>query len=205
MPLHDQTLESLLEAIAARTPTPGGGAVASIVGSLGAALGRMALAYSINRRSSDDQRRDIQGAIDHVVALGRQMLDLAQQDAIAYAEVDRLQRLTPDDPQRVLRWDAAVRAAIDAPMSVVEASCGLAGLLCDTAEQCARGLLSDLAIAAILADAAARSAAWNVRVNLPLLTAARERDRLASRLTDRVALAAAGSYRAEAVCRRRLA
>lgn len=44
MPLHDQTLEALLEAIGARTPSPGGGAVASITGALGAALGRMAIA-----------------------------------------------------------------------------------------------------------------------------------------------------------------
>lgn len=205
MPLHDQTLESLLEAVAARTPTPGGGAVASIVGALGAALGRMALAYSISRRSTDEQRRDLQGAIDHLVAIGRQMLDLAQQDALAYAEVDRLQRLPADDPQRITRWEAAVRAAIDAPMAVVEASCGLAGLLCDTADQCTKGLLSDLAIAAILADAAARSAAWNVRVNLPLISVEKERQRLAARLADRAALAAAGAYRAEAACRRRLA
>jgi len=205
MSLHDQTVESLLESIGARTPSPGGGAVASLVGALAAALGRMALAYSINRRCNDEQRRDLQGTVDHLVAIGRQMLDLAQRDALAYAEVDRLQRLAPDDPQRVVQWDAAVRAAIDAPMAVIEASCGLAGLLCDAAEQCTRGLLSDLAIAALLASAAAQSGAWNVRVNLPLLASDKDRRRLEDRLSERVVLASAAAYRAEATCRRRLA
>lgn len=205
MPLHDQTLEALLEAIGARTPSPGGGAVASITGALGAALGRMAIAYSINRRCTDEQRRDLQGVVDHLVALGRQMLDLAERDARAYAELDRLQRLAPDDPQRLMAWDATVRSAIDAPMQVLEASCGLAGLLCDMAERCSRSLLSDLAIAALLADAAARSGAWNVRVNLPLLTSPRDRQRFEERLDERLLEAAAASYRAEATCRRRLA
>lgn len=203
MALQDQTVESLLEAVAARTPTPGGGAVASLVGSLGAALGRMALAYSINRRSTDEQRRDLQGAIDHLTAIGRQMLDLAEQDAQAYAALDALFRLAENDPKRIEKWEPSVQAAIQAPMAVVQASCGMAGLLADLAESCNPRLLSDLAIAAALADAAARSGAWNVRVNLPLVSSAPERRRIEARLERALHSTSASAYRAEMVARRR--
>jgi formiminotetrahydrofolate cyclodeaminase len=203
MTLQQQTVESLLEAIGARTPTPGGGAVASLVGAIGAALGRMALGYSINRRVTEDQCRDFQGAIEHLIAISRQMLDLAEQDAQAYALLDQLQRLSEDDPNRVSRWGEAVRGAVRAPMAVVEASCGLVGLLEAMAETCNARLLSDLAIAAILGEAAARSGAWNVLVNLPLVTSPAERTRLTNRLADRLASAASSAYRVEVISRRR--
>lgn len=203
MALQHQTVESLLEAIGARTPSPGGGAVASLVGAIGAALGRMSLGYTINRRSSEQQRRDLQGAIEHLTAIGHQMLELAEQDSQAYALLDRLQRLPEDDAERTGQWGDAVRGAVRAPMAVVEASCGLVGLLATMAETCNVRLLSDLAIAAILGDAAARSGAWNVRVNLPLVESAAERVRLEGLLSERLASAASGAYLVEAVCRRR--
>lgn len=203
MALQQQTVESLLEAVGARTPSPGGGAVASIAGSLGAALGRMSLGYSINRRSTDDERRNFQGAIDHLVAIGRQMLDLAEQDAQAYARLDALYRLAADDPQRLAQWADAVRGAVKAPMAVVDAACGMVSLLAEVAETCNPRLLSDLAIAAILGDAAARSGAWNVRVNLPLVESLNERGMIEQRLESRLASAASSAYLVESVARRR--
>ncbi len=203
MVLQQQTVESLLEAIGARTPTPGGGAVASLVGAIGAALGRMSLGYTINRRLTTEQRRDLQGAIEYLTAIGRQMLELAEQDAQAYALVDRLQRLPEGDAERAARWGEAVRGAVRAPMAVVEASCGFVGLLATVAEMCNVRLLSDLAIAAILGDAAARSGAWNVRVNLPLVESADERQRLEGCLEERLASASGSVYLVEATCKRR--
>ncbi len=54
LPLHD-----FLADVAARTPTPGGGSVAAAVGALGAALARMALAYTEGRPAGagDDPTR----------------------------------------------------------------------------------------------------------------------------------------------------
>ena len=203
MSLQQQTVEALLEAIAARTPTPGGGAVASLVGAIGVALSRMSLGYSINRRSTEEQRRDIQGAIEHLTAFGRQMLELAEQDAQAYARLDHLMRLPETDPDRLAQWGEAVRGAVRTPLAVVEASCGFVGLLATLAEMCNERLLSDLAIAAMLGDAAARSGAWNVRVNLPLVASADERLRLEARLSEWVANASGSAYLVEAACRRR--
>ena len=48
-PLLGSTIGSALEAIAAKQPTPGGGAVASLTAALAAATARMVLHYSLGK------------------------------------------------------------------------------------------------------------------------------------------------------------
>ncbi|MDP6957480.1 MAG: cyclodeaminase/cyclohydrolase family protein, partial [Planctomycetota bacterium] len=44
--LADQTLRDFLEQVASRNPTPGGGSVSAMAGSLGAALGIMTARFT---------------------------------------------------------------------------------------------------------------------------------------------------------------
>ena len=46
MTLRTQTLNQLLDDLASKQPTPGGGAVAGVLAGLSTALGNMVLAYS---------------------------------------------------------------------------------------------------------------------------------------------------------------
>ncbi|MFG0331075.1 MAG: cyclodeaminase/cyclohydrolase family protein [Phycisphaerales bacterium] len=163
------TVGDLLDAIGARTPAPGGGAVASVTGALGAALGEMALRYSIRKSSPDDLRSSVGQAIESLVAARARFLNLADDDARAYAELNRLQRLPEDDEVRQVGWKVAVEQAIAAPMATVTVSREALQHLDSVMEFCSKWLLSDLAIAADLLASANRAAAWNVRVNLPLL------------------------------------
>jgi len=180
--MRDQPFGTLLDQIAARAPTPGGGAVASIVGALGGALAQMAMRYSIRRKTPDDRREAIEEKISELDAIVRRLLDAAAEDERAYGELNRLQRLDADDPVRRSGWSSAVEAAIAAPRSVVGESAALVKSLREFATECNRWLLSDLAIAAVLAEAAARSAAWNVEINLPLLDDETKRAECARRL-----------------------
>ena len=47
MSLPDASLLNLLESLAAKQPTPGGGAVASLTAAIGAALAQMVVNYSL--------------------------------------------------------------------------------------------------------------------------------------------------------------
>ena len=96
-------------------------------------------------------------------------LQLADDDAQAYARLSALLKLDTSDPKRAAGLSAAVEAAIAAPHAVLHVcleTLRLAQRLCGTTNPM---LASDLAMAAILAEAGAKSAACNVRINLPLL------------------------------------
>lgn len=169
MTLSDQTVDALLDSIGAKTPVPGGGAVAALTMALGAALARMVVSYSEGKKklaAHADLHTEAFAALD---AFRAAALDGAAEDARAYAKLNDLWKLDAEDERRKSAFPAAVRDAIAAPRGVMEACVAMLELLGRLDGRTSKMLKSDLAIAAILAEAAARSAAWNVRINLPLL------------------------------------
>lgn len=193
MPLRDFCV-----ALASRTPTPGGGAVAAVTAAHAAGLVAMVVAYSRGKRAFAEFEAEGE-AIETSLRLSiERALAAATADADAYAALNALWTLPADDPRRVAGFAAAVEAAIAAPMLVVTLAGELAARARELAGRTAKSLDSDLAIAADLALAAARAAAWNVRVSLPSLATEEERlershvlERALSRIAEDVAQVAA--------------
>ncbi len=169
-------MSSFLEELSSKAPVPGGGAVASLVGALGAALGSMVLAYSVGKKSLVEHEGELRRAVTALERTREVLLELSREDAEAYAWLNALMKLPEDDPKRQAEYETAVAAAIQAPRSTLGASCDALRLLESLCGKTNRHLRSDLAIAGILAEAAARSAWWNVAVNLPLLDSPAERE-----------------------------
>ncbi|MHC4909734.1 MAG: cyclodeaminase/cyclohydrolase family protein, partial [Planctomycetota bacterium] len=109
-------------------------------------------------------------ALEHLRGLAGRALDLAEADARAYGALNALWKLADDDPKRVAEWRGAVDAAIAAPRDILATAVEILDQLDVLRGNTSRMLRSDLAIGAVLAEAAARAAVWNVRINLPLLT-----------------------------------
>jgi formiminotetrahydrofolate cyclodeaminase len=199
MSLHSMTVGEILESIAAKTPAPGGGAVAGLTGATAAALAQMVVSYSFTKKLAPhhDELRGIDKQLTDSRAL---CLQLAEEDAAAYERVSTLQKLPEDHPQRLAELDDAVQAATRFPLSAMAASVDLLRLLERMPTITSQYLRSDLAIAVILAHAATRAADWNVRVNLPSIE---DRD-LASRIradADRLLTTAADlAERVERTC-----
>lgn len=167
--LTDLPFGTLLESVAAKTPTPGGGAVASAVGALGSALAGMVVSYSLGKKSLAAHEPALQQAARTLAAARGLLLRLADEDAQAYGAVNELTRLPESDPRRVRELPAALRAAVDVPLATIAACVDLLRLMESLATITNRQLRSDLAIAAVLAEAAARSSRWNVAVNAGFL------------------------------------
>ena len=162
-------LGEVLDAVAAKTPVPGGGAVAAMACGLAASLAQMVVQFSLGKKSlatHDEANRQSLAALQTIQA---HALELAEDDAAAYARLNELWRLKEDDPRRKQEFPSAVAGAIDPPRQMLEESVELLRRLTDLCGKTTASLNSDLAIAAVLADGAARAAAWNVRINLPLL------------------------------------
>jgi formiminotetrahydrofolate cyclodeaminase len=159
------TFAEYLERIAAKTPTPGGGAVVSSVGAMSAALAGMVVAYSIGKKSLAAHEGFLADAQKRLTRARTLMLDLAKEDEAAYGLVNELMRLPERDARREREMPGAVAAAVAVPMAVAAGAVDLLRLYVDLAGKTNPMLRSDLGIAAELALATATGSQWNVRIN----------------------------------------
>lgn len=194
-------LAELLSAVASKTPTPGGGAVAAVTGALAAATAGMVVAYSIGRKSLAAHEPRLLEAERTLTAARAAFLRLADEDAAAYAPLNELLRLPPGDARRGRELGPAVVAALMPPRAMLGAALSVLHLAESLAPITNRNLRSDLGVAAVLAAAAARAAAWNIEVNLPLVADEAQRAALARESRAGSDEAAARCARVEAACR----
>lgn len=162
-------LATILQKVSAREPVPGGGAVAGMVTALGAALGGMVVAYSIGRKSLEDDQAMLAAAASELEELRDRASKQADDDARAYEQLNALWSLDKEDPLRKASFNDALLGAIDAPGSIMQTASGIMELLGRLPGHSARTLASDLAIAVELTATGARAAERNVAVNLPFL------------------------------------
>ena len=163
-------LVQFLDLLASSAPEPGGGAAAALVGATGAALVSMVANLTIGREKFAAGAADMERARARADALRASLVAAIDQDAQAFREVMasyRLPRAT--DEQKTARQraiQAALREATQVPAAVVRLCEEVAAWSVVAAEQGNPQVVSDAAVAALLADSAAQSAALNVRINL---------------------------------------
>lgn len=170
-PLADQRLGVFLEALASEQPVPGGGAAAAVSAALAASLTAMVVRLSLDRpkyADFSDLHREALAASD---ASRLRFLQLADEDAAAYAAYRAARSLPREtdaekDAREAATRDAA-RVATKVPLEVVRVCQAQAELVDRCAGRTNLYVASDLEVAALLLDSAARAAAANVRVNLP--------------------------------------
>jgi formiminotetrahydrofolate cyclodeaminase len=198
--LSSQSVSDFLESLSAKTPTPGGGAAACIAGALGASLAQMVVSYSLGKKNLALHQPDLTRA-DLTLARARQLfLGLADEDAAAYGLVNELTKLPETDPRRAVELPPAIEASIQVPMAAIAACTDLLRLYETLAPITNRHLHSDLAIAAVLTDSAARASLWNVRVNAALIPDSERRTVLLNQASSAVADAARRRDSVERAC-----
>lgn len=160
------TVRDYTAQLASGEPTPGGGSAAALVGALAAALGEMVSNFTAGK----DGWEQIQPALAKLTAHRDALLDLADRDAEAYAGVGaayKLPKSTDDEKAaRTVAIQAALRAAAQVPLSAIEHVTAMVESLPVVLEHGNPNLLSDVGVAADLAQSALRCAWLNVEVNL---------------------------------------
>ena len=157
-PLCETRLDELLDAIADDSPAPASGFVSGVVVAMAAALTGMAA------RRSRDGWPEAAGAIAQAEHLRRRAAPLAQENADAFGEAFAL--LDAPAQGRDADLGRALTRAAEVPLLIAQIAADVAALAKEVAECGDPTVRGDATGAALLAQAAARSAAHLVEINL---------------------------------------
>lgn len=166
--------QAFLDAVAAGTPTPGGGSVAALAGGLAAALTTMVARLTAGKPKYAKVEAQMQEAITHAEQLRNRLSAAVDADSVAFDAVMSAMKL-PDGTQaeqaaRQAAIQAAMLHAAQVPLDVARASLQVLDVARVAAELGNVHSATDAAVAAWMARAAVEGAGLNVRVNAASLS-----------------------------------
>jgi len=184
----DQPLRSFLEDTASKTPTPGGGSVAALVGSLGAALLCMVGNFTLGKPKFEKVERDVREILKEADKLKEELSGLIQKDIEVYARFSQTSRMPRDTSELKEKRRRALQIALKDTTQVPLTAAKLALRLLELAQLLVSkgnpNLITDVGVGALLADAALQSAALNVQINLGYIKDEEFRKRTSSVLSS---------------------
>ena len=162
--------DEFLERLASKEPVPGGGGAAALGGAIGAALTSMVANLTVGK----EKFLSVEGEMIRLAAaskyLRKELLQLVQEDASvfeAFMKCYKMPKATDLEKElRQVKIQEAAKMAAEIPLKIGEKA--LAVLL--LAELGNPAVITDAAVAALMARAAVRSAVYNVKINLNLIS-----------------------------------
>jgi methenyltetrahydrofolate cyclohydrolase len=146
----NKTLRGYLDDLAAKLPAPGGGAAAALTASQAAALVSMVINFTVGKPKYARYEQKLKEMLGRSEKLRNEFLRLVDLDAAAYESRN-------------------MRDALDVPFMVTRLCFEGVKLCPPLVTQGNPNLISDVAVAAILFEAAFTSAYFNVEINLKAL------------------------------------
>lgn len=169
-----ETVAGFVGSVASAAPTPGGGSVVAHAGALAAALAQMVAGLTVGRKKYAAVEGEMRNIALRAAALGTQLSALAARDAEAYGAVAAAYKLPKEGSgaleARDRAIDEALMGAAEVPLETARACAMVAELAASVATLGNSNAVSDAGVAALLADAAGRGAAYNVRINVAGMT-----------------------------------
>lgn len=159
----NRPIDAFLSELSSRAATPGGGSASALVGAIAAALAGMVGRLNDKKDGSPGPLHETIAAAD---ALRGRLTALMDEDIAAFNELAATWKL-PDDPGHRARKEAAVIAATEKPLEIMERCVEVMRLARAGLETSKKNCLSDAGVAGLCAHAALESARLNVMINLP--------------------------------------
>ncbi len=163
MPI-DARVGELLNDISSKSPTPGGGSVAALSGSLGAALVSMVCRLSIGRKKYEIVEDELNRVLSEAEVLRQELSNLFWEDIDAFKEVMSALKMPKEEGQN--RVQIAYEKAISVPLDVAERCLKIIELAEVAASKGNKNAVTDSGVGALMAYSGLKGAALNVKVNL---------------------------------------
>jgi glutamate formiminotransferase/formiminotetrahydrofolate cyclodeaminase len=170
-PLVCLAVDDFVDEVSRDTPAPGGGSIAALAGSLGAALASMVANLSYGSKGSQPIQEEILSIAEGAQEVKDELVSAIDADTEAFNAVLEAMRMPKDTKEQEEARTDAIRSgykeASRVPLRTAEL-CGRALDLCLKAARTGnRSVLSDAGVGALMAFAGVQGAAYNVLINLP--------------------------------------
>jgi formiminotetrahydrofolate cyclodeaminase len=165
-----QPMQHFLDKLSSKSPEPGGGSAAALVGAEAAALVGMVCYLTLGKEKYADVQAEMEDLRDKSEAARADMQRLLQEDTEAFAAASAAYKLPKETDEQKKERDVAIQAglkkATEVPFAIGEKALEIARLSLIAAEKGNKGAVSDAGVAVLFAEAALQAAALNVRINL---------------------------------------
>ncbi|KAA0002351.1 MAG: cyclodeaminase/cyclohydrolase family protein [Thermoplasmata archaeon] len=162
----DETVKDFLEKVADSSPTPGGGTAAALVGSLASALSEMVCNLTIGKEKYKDVEDEIKKERGKCMEYRKKLTALMDDDARAFNKVMEAFRIPKEREGRKEVIQEAYKEAASVPLATAEYCLKVMESARKIAEKGNKNSITDAGSSVVLANAAFRSAIFNVRINL---------------------------------------
>jgi len=165
----DKPVTQFLNELASKSPTPGGGSAAAVMGAMGAALVSMVCNLTIGKKNYEAVQDEMKSVLAEAEQLRSQLADMVQADIAVFDQVMGAYGLPKDtDEQRQARSAAiqeALKAATEVPLACARLCADVIRLCRVATDRGNHNAVSDAGAAVMAAYGALRSAALNVYIN----------------------------------------
>ena len=171
--ITQNTLEEFLGALASRSPTPGGGSAAALIGAMGAGLISMVCNVTLGKKGMEEIASEMRAVCTESEALRLRLTAMIAEDIAAFDALMSAYRLPKGNDAEKVQRGAAIQnslvGATNTPLGCARACADVIKLSRRAAQHGYSGVISDAGVGVLAAQTALRSAALNVEINAPLL------------------------------------
>jgi glutamate formiminotransferase/formiminotetrahydrofolate cyclodeaminase len=186
--LIDKKVSNFIDDLASNSPTPGGGSVAALAGSLGAALLSMVGNLTIGKEKYKDVEEDIKKIISSSEKLRYDLSQLVEEDVKVFNNfmaTYKMPKETEDEKEvRAEKIQESLIMAAKVPLKVAYKCLDILVLSQEVAEKGSINAISDAGVAALMAEAALKSALLNVKINLKMIKDKKVKEELSSSIKE---------------------
>ena len=168
--LANRVTFDFVDEVSRDSPAPGGGSVAALSGALGAALGIMVANLSTSKAGFEDQKEKLNEIASKGQAAKDALIKAIDDDTSAFDQVIKAMRMPKDtDADKKSRETAmqeGYQIATQVPLETVKHCRDALHICSEISKLMDDGMASDVGSGALMANAGAKAAAYNVRINL---------------------------------------
>ena len=165
----EKPLRFFMDKLCSNSPSPGGGSASALTGAIAASLSGMLAALTINKKGYEEVQPEMKEILARSSELKEGLLDLLQKDTEAFddaAKAFKLPKETEEEKKkRAQAIEEGLKKATEVPLAIMEQSRDVALLAQKVFKKGNIMAISDGAISALFAEAAATGAMINVRIN----------------------------------------